>query len=130
MAISELTGRDIPEEIKTERGKLADAIADSYYYVYGKSFAVTGDPDIVFGITTLLLELGGEPAHILVTNGTKKFEKEIAKLLEDFGKQDCCKVYVGRDMWHLRSLLFVEPVDYIIGNTFTKLLSKDTELHL
>jgi len=33
-------------------------------------------------------------------------------------------------MWHFRSLLFTTPVDYIIGNTFAKLLSRDTNIPL
>lgn len=130
IAIAEITGKAIPESIKDERGRFVDAISDSYYYVYGKKFAVTGDPDIVYGLTRFILELGGEPTHILVTNGNKKLEKELNKLLEEFKKGNYCKVYVGKDMWHLRSLLFVEPVDYIIGNTHTKLLSKDTNTPL
>jgi nitrogenase molybdenum-iron protein alpha/beta subunit len=29
-------------------------------------------------------------------------------------------------MWHMRSLLFTEPVDYLIGNTYGKYLERDT----
>ncbi|MBZ4642869.1 MAG: nitrogenase molybdenum-iron protein beta chain [Deferribacteres bacterium] len=130
VAISELTGKEIPEELKSERGKFVDAITDSYYHVYGKRFAVTGDPDIAYGLTRFILELGGEPVHILVTNANKKFTKEMNKLLEEFSKEDSCKVYPEKDMWHLRSLMFVEPVDYLIGNTFTKLVARDTDTPL
>jgi len=40
------------------------------------------------------------------------------------------KVYVGKDMWHLRSLLFTEPVDLLIGNSYAKFLWRDTETPL
>ena len=129
-AIAELTGKEIPEVLKTERGQLIDAIADSYYHIYGKTFAVNGDPDMAIGITRFLLELGGIPKIVLVTNATKKFEKEINKLFASFEVEDQCTVYTGKDMWHLRSLLFTTPVDYIIGNTFAKLLSRDTNIPL
>lgn len=130
MAVSELTGKPIPEELKGERGLLTDAIADSYYYVYGKRFAINGDPDLAYGMTKFILELGGIPAHVVVTNGNKKFEKEMKQLFESFGADGECNVYIGKDMWHMRSLLFTEPVDYIIGNTFAKLLSRDTGIPL
>jgi nitrogenase molybdenum-iron protein beta chain len=40
-----------------------------------------------------------------------------------FGKN--CKVYPKRDLWHMRSLLFTEPVDFLIGNTYGKYLERD-----
>ncbi len=126
MAIKDLTGKDIPEGLAVERGQLVDAIADSYYHIYGKRFAINGDPDLALGLTRFILELGGIPKIVLVTNATKKFEKEIKQIFSAFQVEDECEVYVGKDMWHLRSLLFSNPVDYILGNTFAKLLTKDT----
>jgi nitrogenase molybdenum-iron protein beta chain len=41
-----------------------------------------------------------------------------------FGKG--CHVYAGKDLWHMRSLLFTEPVDFLIGNTYGKYLERDT----
>ena len=41
-----------------------------------------------------------------------------------FGKN--CHVYPGKDLWHMRSLLFTEPVDFLIGNTYGKYLERDT----
>ena len=41
-----------------------------------------------------------------------------------FGKS--CHVYAGKDLWHMRSLLFTEPVDFLIGNTYGKYLERDT----
>jgi nitrogenase molybdenum-iron protein beta chain len=36
------------------------------------------------------------------------------------------KVWPGKDLWHLRSLLFTEPVDFLIGNSYGKFLERDT----
>jgi len=41
-----------------------------------------------------------------------------------FGKG--CHAYAGKDLWHMRSLLFTEPVDFLIGNTYGKYLERDT----
>jgi nitrogenase molybdenum-iron protein beta chain len=35
-------------------------------------------------------------------------------------------VWAGKDLWHLRSLLFTEPVDYLIGSSYGKFLERDT----
>lgn len=130
MAISELTGKPVPAELENERGQLIDAIADSYYWTHGKTFGINGDPDFSLALTRMVMELGGEPVHVLVTNGSKAWGKECDELLasSEYGKDG--KAYPGKDMWHYRSLLFTEPVDYIIGNSYGKFLERDTDTPL
>ncbi len=126
MEVARLTGRAIPEEITRERGRLVDAIADSSAHIHGKKFALYGDPDLTLGLTGFLLELGAEPVHILATNGTPEWQARVQALLDSspFGRG--CHAYPGRDLWHMRSLLFTEPVDFLIGNTYGKFLERDT----
>jgi nitrogenase molybdenum-iron protein beta chain len=45
-----------------------------------------------------------------------------------FGKN--CHVYQGKDLWHMRSLLFTEPVDFLIGSSYGKYLERDTKIPL
>jgi len=130
MEISRLTGKPIPAELEKERGRLIDAIADSQAYLHGKRFALYGDPDLMIGLTAFLLELGCEPAHILSTNGDKEWAAKVQAILDTspFGKG--CKVYPKCDLWHMRSLLFTEPVDFLIGNSFGKYLERDCKVPL
>ncbi|WP_029011023.1 nitrogenase molybdenum-iron protein subunit beta [Azospirillum halopraeferens] len=130
MKLAELSGKPVPDALRLERGRLVDAIADSHTYFHGKRFAVYGDPDFCLGMTRFLLELGAEPVHILSTSGSKKWEKQVKKVLEGspFGKDG--NAYGGKDLWHLRSLLFTEPVDYLIGNSYGKYLERDTKIPL
>ncbi|RAM67099.1 nitrogenase molybdenum-iron protein subunit beta [Herbaspirillum rubrisubalbicans] len=125
MELSRLSGQPIPTELELERGRLVDAIADSQAHLHGKKFALYGDPDMMIGMTQFLLELGCEPTHILSTNGDAEWAAKVQALLDasPFGKD--CKVYPKRDLWHLRSLLFTEPVDFLIGNTYGKYLERD-----
>jgi nitrogenase molybdenum-iron protein beta chain len=85
-----------------------------------------GDPDQLLGLISVIMEMGGEPVHIVCTNGDKNFTEEANELLASspFGANG--KVYTGKDMWHLRSLLFTEPVDLVIGNSYAKFLWRDT----
>ncbi len=126
MKVSELTGKPIPESIEKERGRLVDAVADSQAWLHGKKFALFGDPDFVWSMAAFLLELGCEPTHCLSTNAGKAWEEEMAALFatSPFGKD--CKAYAGNDLWHMRSLLFTEPVDFLIGSSYGKYLEKDT----
>jgi nitrogenase molybdenum-iron protein beta chain len=126
LKISELSGVAIPEALTVERGRLVDALADSQSHLHGKRYAIYGDPDFVTGMSRFLMETGGEPVHCLATNGNKQWAEEMQALLASspFGADG--KVWPGRDLWHLRSLLFTEPVDFLIGNSFGKFLERDT----
>jgi nitrogenase molybdenum-iron protein beta chain len=126
MKIAEIAGVEIPEALARERGRLVDAIADSSAHIHGKKFAIYGDPDLCYGLAEFLLELGAEPTTVLSTNGGKAWEKKMQALFDSspFGKN--CKVYPQKDLWHMRSLLFTDPVDFLIGNTYGKYLDRDT----
>ncbi|TAN41039.1 MAG: nitrogenase molybdenum-iron protein subunit beta [Nitrospirae bacterium] len=124
--LSRLTGRPIPAAIETERGRAVDAMVDSHPYVHGKRFALVGDPDQLLGMMSLIMEMGGEPVHIVCTNGDKHFESEAKELLASSPFGAGGTVYIGKDMWHMRSLLFTEPVDILIGNSYAKFLTRDT----
>jgi nitrogenase molybdenum-iron protein beta chain len=130
MKIAELAGKPIPESLERERGRLVDAIADSQAYLHGKKVAVFGDPDFVHGMAAYLLELGCEPTHALSTNGGKDWEAAMAALFASSPFGAACKAWAGKDLWHLRSLLFTEPTDLLIGSSYGKYLEKDTGIPL
>jgi nitrogenase molybdenum-iron protein beta chain len=126
MEVARLTGKPVSAELERERGRLVDAIADSSAHLHGKKFAVYGDPDMCMGLAAFLMELGAEPVHVLATNGSKDWAVQMQALFDSspFGKN--CHAYAGKDLWHMRSLLFTEPVDFLIGNTYGKYLERDT----
>ncbi|WP_119157043.1 nitrogenase molybdenum-iron protein subunit beta [Caldimonas tepidiphila] len=130
MAISRLTGKPVPAVLEKERGQLVDAMADSQAHLHGKRYALYGDPDLMLGLTEFLLELGAEPAHVLSTNGGEDWAAKVRALLEASPYGAGCKVYPKRDLWHMRSLLHTEPVDFLIGNTYGKYLERDTKTPL
>ena len=125
MAVSELTGQAIPASLELERGRLVDAITDSQAYLHGKKFALFGDPDLTLGLTAFLLELGAEPVHIVCTNATKEWTTKINELLAASPFGQGAKAWGGKDLWHMRSLLATEPVDYLIGSSHGKYLERD-----
>jgi nitrogenase molybdenum-iron protein beta chain len=126
MAVSELSGKPIPESLELERGRLVDAIADSQAYLHGKKFALFGDPDMLLGLVSFLIELGAEPVHIVCTSATKEFTVKMEELLASSPFTKGAKLWAGKDLWHMRSLMLTEPVDYLIGNSHGKYLERDT----
>ena len=130
MKLAELTGNEIPETLKTERGRLVDAMQDSYPYMHAKKFAIWGDPDFLIGMVSFLLEMGAIPTHVLCHNAPRGWEAEMRELLDTSPRAQECHVWAGKDLWHMRSLLFTEPVDFMIGNSYGKELMRDTNTPL
>ncbi len=125
LKVSQTTGKPVPEALTLERGRLVDAMADSQSWLHGKTYAIYGDPDFVYGMARFIMETGGEPRHCVATNGTKAWEEQMQALFatSEYGRQ--CKAWGGRDLWHMRSLLATEKVDLLIGNSYGKYLERD-----
>ncbi len=130
MKLAELTGKEVPQKLKTERGRLVDAMQDSYPYMHGKKFAIWGDPDFLIGAVSFLLEMGAEPTHVLCHNAPRGWEDEMRAMLDTSPAAADLNVWAGKDLWHMRSLLFTEPVDFMIGNSYGKELMRDTGVPL
>lgn len=130
MKVSEMTGKPIPAEIDEERGRVVDAATDAHPYIHGKRFALFGDPDVLLGTVSFLLEMGGVPIHIVSTNGTPAFQTEMEELLDSSPYGKSATVYVGKDLWHLRSLLINDPVDMLIGDSHGKYAARDAGIPL
>jgi nitrogenase molybdenum-iron protein beta chain len=129
-AVANLAGVDIAPAVTADRGRLLDAMSDSYQYLHGKRVAVAGDPDLVVGLVEFALELGMEPVHVLSTNGGEPFRAraEAALAASEFGR--AATVWTGKDLWHLRSLVFTEPVDLLIGSSQLKWISREADVPL
>jgi nitrogenase molybdenum-iron protein beta chain len=130
MKLSALTGKPIPKELEEERGRAVDALTDSQSWLHGKRIAIYGDPDLVIGLVQFLLEVGAEPIHVLVSNTNADFEGELRALLDSSPFGQNATIWGGKDLWHMRSLLFTEPVDLLIGNSYGKYLWRDTKTPL
>jgi len=126
MAVSEATGKPIPDSLALERGRLIDMMTDSHAWLHGKKMALYGDPDFTFGMVRYLLELGIEPTHIVCNNGSKRWAKAVGKLLEESPYGVHGKTWPGCDLWHLRSLVFTDKPDFLIGNSYGKFIQRDT----
>ncbi len=129
-AVAKFTGADVPEEITFERGLAVDAMTDAHPYIHGKRFALFGDPDILLGVVTFLLEMGGTPVHIVCSNPTPIFKKAMESLLTSSPYGQEATLYAGKDLWHLRSLLVTEPVDMLIGDSHGKYAARDANIPL
>ncbi|QFY42024.1 nitrogenase molybdenum-iron protein subunit beta [Candidatus Methylospira mobilis] len=126
MKVSEITGKPIPASLELERGRLVDMLTDSHAWLHGKRFALWGDADFVMGMTKFLLEVGAEPIHVLCNHANKRWKKAVEAILADSPYGVNSKVYIGCDLWHMRSLVFTDKPDFMIGNSYGKWIQRDT----
>ncbi|CAH0529263.1 nitrogenase molybdenum-iron protein subunit beta [Vibrio hippocampi] len=126
MKVSEITGQAIPEELAKERGRLVDMMQDSHTWLHGVTLSLYGDPDYLMGMVKFLTELGCEIKHVLCHNATKRWRKKMEALCAQSPYSAEAKVFVGKDLWHFRSLMFTEKPDLMIGNSYGKFIERDT----
>ncbi|MBF0427350.1 MAG: nitrogenase molybdenum-iron protein subunit beta [Magnetococcales bacterium] len=126
MTVSQLTGQPIPDSLELERGRLLDMMADSHAWLHGRKFSVYGDPDFVMGMARFLMELGAEPLHLMCHNANKRWNKAMEQLLASSPYGKGAEVHFGRDLWHMRSLVFEKKPDFLIGNSYGKFIQRDT----
>ena len=127
MKVSELTGKAIPESLTKERGRLVDMMTDSHTWLHGVTVSLFGDPDYLLGMCKFLTELGCEIKHVLCNNGAKRWRKQLEAQLKETPYGENATVYMGKDLWHLRSLMFTDKPDLLIGNSYGKFIQRDTK---
>ncbi len=128
MALKALSGADVPDEMENERGRLVDLLLDSSPYTNGRKVAVYGDPDIVYAMTSLCLEMGMVPKYVITGTPKKEFETLTQDLLGKYGLQEECVVKADTDLFHLHQLIKNDPVDLLLGNSYGKYIAKAEDI--
>ena len=116
-------GVSVPDSLVLERGQLVDVITDMHQYLYGKKVALVGDPDHLVALTGFLTDLDMEVRHVVT--GTPG--KETGKLIREIAGEKV-NVEIGKDMFLFHQLVKTEPVDFMMGNTYVKYISRDEDI--
>jgi nitrogenase molybdenum-iron protein beta chain len=115
-------GVDVPASIGQERGRLLDAMSDMHQYFHGKRVAIVGDPDHVIALTQFLVELDMKPVYVFTGSSGKHFEQRLTDMLANHAPDAVIKQNV--DLFELHQQIKNNPVDLIIGNTYSKYISR------
>jgi len=122
MALSKLTGKEVPYELEEERGQLVDLMLDCYQYFNGKKVAIAGDPDTVIPLVELILSLGAIPTYVISGTPGEAFEKAVKTILDKAGVDG--KVKASSDFFELHQWMKNDPVDLLISNTHGKYIAR------
>ena len=124
MSLKVVSGADVPREIENERGRAVDLLLDSAPYSNGKKVAVYGDPDVVYAMTSLCLEMGMIPKYVITGTPKKEFETLTRDLLAQYCLQEDCVVKADADLFYMHQLIKNDPVDLLLGNSYGKYIAK------
>lgn len=125
--LSKITGKEVTYELEEERGQLVDLMLDSHSYFFGKKVAISGDPDTVISLTEFVISLGMIPKYVITGTPGNKFDKIIQTMLDKAGITGC-KVKNSADLFELHQWIKNEPVDVLIGTTYSKYIAKAEDI--
>ena len=127
--LKKLTGQDIPDSILDERGLLIDSMADvASRYLFDKTVAIYGDPEITSGIARFVGELGMVPKMVLTGSKSDEFVKDIGKVAKETGAE--IDTMVDQDLRSMEVYIKDNPVDLMIGGSDARLMAKENDIPL
>jgi nitrogenase molybdenum-iron protein beta chain len=118
MKAAELANVAIPPELEQERARVVDMMTDAHPHFYGKKVAIFGDPDIIEGVTSLVLEMGMEPVVVLSGSISKAYVERVSEMVHPLYPD--AQILDEADLFTLHQIIKNEPVDMLIGNTYGK----------
>lgn len=82
-ALGEITGRQMPERLRHERGWLIDAMADSHKYNASARPLIYGEPELVYAYTCVCRENGATPPVIATGSSHSRIVPMLEELAQD-----------------------------------------------
>jgi nitrogenase molybdenum-iron protein beta chain len=122
------SGRDVPDSITQERGRLLDIMSDMQQYFHGKRVAVAGDPDNIISLVQMLVDLDMKPVYVITGSPALRFEERVRQILGDHVPDAVIKQ--NTDLFEFHQRIKEAPVDLIIGNTYCKQIARAENIPL
>lgn len=131
--LSGISGKEIPRELKEERGRYLDSMIDSHKYNASGRAAVFGEPDQVFSTVRLMCECGIMPVVCATGAACPELAElagpEIEKLgslyfVDDYGIAD------KADFKDIEAMIRTYKANILVGNSDGRRIAEDLKLPL
>ncbi|MBM9614107.1 Fe-only nitrogenase subunit beta [Desulfobulbus rhabdoformis] len=130
-AISDMTGKPIPESLVKERGLAIDALTDlTHMFFADKKVAIFGNPDLVIGLAQFCKEIELDPALLLLGDDAYNFSRDPRiKELEE-GLDHDMEVVANADLWELEDRIKNQGIHYdlILGHSKGRYVAIDNNI--
>lgn len=114
--LSQVSGREIPQELRLERGRLLDAYADGHKSVFGLRVGVYGEEDLAIALAAWLAETGCTPVLVASGGESGRMEAALRSQIEGFDRLGCA-VIQGADFNAIRTAAKTQGVQLLMGNS-------------
>ena len=128
MALRKYSMKEVPQSLENERGRLVDLLIDASNHTYRKKVAIYGDPDVVYAMTSLCLEMGMVPKYVITGTPKSEFEKMTKALIESYNLEEACVVKADTDLFYLHQLIKNEGVDLLLGSSYGKYIARAEDI--
>ncbi|WOO37403.1 nitrogenase cofactor biosynthesis protein NifB [Anaerocolumna sp. AGMB13020] len=131
--LASLSGKEIPDKLKKERGRFLDAMIDAHKYNGEARAAVFGEPDFVYSTVRLCVENGVLP--VLVATGSKcpsiiaKLTEEIKEVADRYFVEDF-EILSDTDFKTIEEKARELSVNVLIGNSDGRRISENLKIEL
>jgi nitrogenase molybdenum-iron protein beta chain len=127
-SVCELGELEVPETIKSDRGRLIDAMVDAHSYNYHRKVAIFGDPDFVSGMTRFTCEMGMIPSVVCTGTKSKRFIEDIQVISDE--KKVSPVILAGGDLYDMHREIKEVGADILIGNSYGASMAKEEDIPL
>lgn len=128
MALRKISEQEVPAALEAERGRMVDLLMDATSYTYKKKVAIFGDPDIVYSLTSLCLEMGLIPRYVVTGTPKSEFETLTRELIDSYNLEETCEVKADTDLFWLHQKIKNEGVDLLLGSSYGKYIAKAEDI--
>ncbi len=113
--LEKYAGKQMPEELNKQRGRLIDALVDGHKYVFGKKAIVYGEEDFIVGLVAFLEEIGIDTVICATGGESRRLKAEIDAVKSDAEKEILCME--GADFEDIAEIAPKYNPDIVIGHS-------------
>ena len=124
----EITGKNVPESIKQERGRLLDGMIDSHKYNFQGRSVIFGEPEMVYAVTKICIENGIFPAVVATGSQIGKFDQLVTAGVAECLEQS--KILIETDFSHIVAASKEGKVNIGIGPSDGRYLTEKGDIPL
>jgi len=114
--LSQVTGREMPEKHRKERGRLLDSYVDGHKYMMNVKAVVFGEEDLVVAVSAFLKEIGVLPVLIASGGRSGHLTSGIKKMFPDYEARGIT-VMEDADFMDVEAAAGKVSADVLIGNS-------------
>ena len=131
--LSDISGKEIPQELKMERGRYLDAMIDSHKYNSAGRAAVFGEPDQVYSTVRMMCECGIMPVVCATGAACPELVKKAGPEIEKLGQRylvEEFKIADKADFKEIEAMITSYKANVLVGNSDGRRIAEDLKLPL